>query len=79
MSTEPLLLAGRLDQLRRDASGTRARQFRRLLDECERYRGEALPAEHPRASITYFGPAAANLALAYRLTGQRHYLEELRR
>ena len=79
MSIEPLLLAGRLDQLRREASGTRARQFRRLLDECERYRGEALPAEHPRASITYFGPAAANLALAYRLTGQRHYLEELRR
>ena len=31
------------------------------------------------ASITYFGPAAANLALAFRLTGQQHYLAELRR
>ena len=40
------------------------------------YRTQELPAEHPTASITYFGPAAANLALAYRLTGQPHYLDE---
>ncbi|WP_242511283.1 DUF4962 domain-containing protein [Pengzhenrongella frigida] len=57
----------------------RAPQFRRLLDECERYRGQTLATVHPEASITYFGPAAANLALAYRLTGQEHYLTELRR
>ncbi|NEE01915.1 DUF4962 domain-containing protein [Phytoactinopolyspora halotolerans] len=75
----PLLLAGRLDQLRSDVHTTHRRQFRRLLDECERYRGEVPPAEHPQASITYFGPTAANLALAYRLTGQTHYLAELRR
>ncbi|PSL03152.1 heparinase II/III-like protein [Haloactinopolyspora alba] len=79
MSTQPLLLAGRLDRLRQEASGVRGRQFRRLLDECDRYRSEVPPAEHPRASITYFGPVAANLALAYRLTGQRHHLEQLRR
>jgi hypothetical protein len=78
VSNHPLLLAG-LDQLREESKTVRARQFRRLLDECERYRGELPPAEHPQASITYFGPAAANLALAYRLTGQRHYLDELRR
>nr|WP_246210918.1 DUF4962 domain-containing protein [Phytoactinopolyspora alkaliphila] len=79
VTTQPLLLAGRLDQLREQSATVRHRQFRRLLEECERYRGIALPAEHPRESITYFGPAAANLALAFRLTGQQHYLDELRR
>jgi hypothetical protein len=74
-----LLLEGRLPRLVDEIRDVRAPQFRRLLEECERYRGIALPDEHPRASITYFGPAAANLALAYRLTGQQHYVEELRR
>ncbi len=74
-----LLLDGRLTELRESVREVRAPQFRRLLDECERYRELPLPTEHPDASITYFGPAAANLALAYRLTGQRHYLEELER
>ncbi|MPZ25003.1 MAG: DUF4962 domain-containing protein [Micromonosporaceae bacterium] len=77
--TDRLLLTGRLEQLAREVRDVRAGQFRRLLDECERYRAVALPAEHPTASITYFGPAAANLALAYRLTGQRQYAEQLRR
>jgi hypothetical protein len=75
----PLLLAGREDRLLTDIDSVKAAQFRRLLDECERYRGMRLAVEHPDASITYFGPAAANLALAYRLTGQEHYLTELRR
>ncbi len=75
----PLLLEGRLDTLREEVEGVRAHQFRRLLEECERYRDIPLPTEHPLASITYFGPAAANLALAYRITGHQHYLEELRR
>jgi len=74
-----LLLDGRLEDLRREVQTVRAPQFKHLLDECERYRLVALPTEHPDASITYFGPAAANLALAYRLTGQRHYLDELER
>lgn len=71
-----LLLDGRLDALRRELRDTRAAQWRRLYEQCDWYRGQAPPAEHPRASITYFGPAAANLALAYRLTGRRGYLEE---
>ncbi|HXH36137.1 MAG TPA: DUF4962 domain-containing protein [Plantibacter sp.] len=74
-----LLLDGREDQLRAELTGVRRREFRRLLEECERLRGIELPTEHPLASITYFGPAAANLALAHRLTGQQQYLEELRR
>ncbi len=77
--TVPLLIHDREDALRRELTGPRAAQFRRLLEECERYTTMALPQEHPLASITYFGPAAANLALAYRLTGQQHYLDELRR
>ena len=77
--TSPLLLAGREDQLRRELAGVRAPQLRRLLDECERYRSVELPTEHPLASITYLGAAAANLALAHRLTGQPQYLTELRR
>jgi len=77
--SRPLLLAGQEDRLRAEILTVKAAQFRRLLDECERYRGLPLALEHPDASITYLGPAAANLALAYRLTGQEHYLTELRR
>lgn len=79
MSTPLLLLDGREESLRAELAGPRAAQFRRLVEECERYTELPLPQEHPLASITYFGPAAANLALAYRLTGQQHYLDELRR
>jgi hypothetical protein len=74
--TAVLLLDGRLDTLRSELEGPRAAQWRRLYEQCDWYRGQTPPAEHPRASITYFGPAAANLALAYRLTGRRGYLEE---
>ena len=77
--TRPLLLAGHEERLRDESTGVRSPQFRRLLEECERYPGVSLPDEHPLASITYFGPGAANLALAYRMTGQEHYLTELRR
>ncbi|HEX6682221.1 MAG TPA: hypothetical protein VF062_05475, partial [Candidatus Limnocylindrales bacterium] len=51
-------------------------QRRRLLQQCDWYRQQTPPPEHPTASITFFGPAAANLTLAYRLTGDRAYLEE---
>ncbi|MEU2761314.1 heparinase II/III family protein [Streptomyces sp. NPDC007094] len=71
-----LLLEGRLDSLRGELNGTHAAQWRRLHEQCDWYRRQNPPTEHPEASITYFGPAAANLALAYRLTGQRGYLEE---
>ncbi len=71
-----LLLDGRLDDLREQITGSHAARWRRLADQCDSYRIQAPPAEHPRASITYFGPAAANLALAYTLTGQPGYLDE---
>lgn len=77
--TGPILLHDREATLRNELDGSRSPQFRRLLEECDRARGMELPQEHPLASITYFGPGAANLALAYRLTGQASYLEELRR
>jgi hypothetical protein len=71
-----LLDDARLADLRSRLDGDLAPQWRRLAEQCDLYRRTTPPAEHPLASITYLGPAAANLALAYRLTGQRHYLEE---
>jgi hypothetical protein len=71
-----LLIEDRIDALREAIRGSHADQWRRLHEQCDWYRTQRPPAEHPRASITYLGPAAANLALAYRLTGQRGYLEE---
>jgi hypothetical protein len=71
-----LLLDGDLETLRGELRTVRAAQWRRLYEQCDWYRGQTPPAEHPTASITYFGPAAANLALAYRLTGRRGYLDE---
>lgn len=75
----PLLVPGGWGKLRTELEGTRREMFRRLTEQCARYRRQTLPAEHPMASITYFGMAAANLACAYRLTGQAQYLEEARR
>ncbi|MFE6734607.1 hypothetical protein [Microbacterium sp. NPDC057650] len=74
----PMLLLdeARLSDLRARLDGDLAPFWRRLAEQCDLYRRTAPPAEHPLASITYLGPAAANLALAYRLTGQPHYLEE---
>ncbi len=77
--TTPMLIGTRESALKGELDGPRSVQFRRLLEECERAKGMELPQEHPLASITYFGPGAANLALAYRLTGQQAYLDELLR
>lgn len=79
--SEPRLLlgGGRLARLREAIRDTHAAQFARLLDQCDCYAAETPPAEHPEASITYFGPASAGFALAYRLTGQPHYLDQARR
>ncbi|GAA2180513.1 hypothetical protein GCM10009785_11650 [Brooklawnia cerclae] len=66
----------RLRDLRGRLTGDLAPQWRRLAEQCDLYRRMSPPAAHPMASITYLGPAAANLALAYCLTGQPHYLEE---
>lgn len=71
-----ILNAQRLADLRVGLTGPYAAEWRRLVEQCDRYRQAAPPATHPEASITYLGPAAINLALAYRLTGHRHYLDE---
>ena len=68
-----------LDTLRQEVAGCRKERFLRLIEQCRSYFGEPLPEEHPMKSITYFGMAACNLALAYRLTGQPHWLKEARR
>lgn len=65
--------------LERLRAPTHARLRKRLFDQCDWYRSQTPPTEHPTASITHFGPAAANLALAYRLTGNAGYLHEAQR
>jgi len=80
-TSEPRLLigGGRLDALRGAIRTSHRAQFARLLDQCEFYAAETAPAEHPEASITYFGPASAGFVLAHRLTGQPQYLDQARR
>lgn len=68
-----------IETLRKEMLTVRKQQFDRLCDQCKLYAQEALPAEHPMKSITYFAMAAANLCLAYKLTGQRSYLQEAKR
>ncbi|MYW66924.1 hypothetical protein GTY65_23055 [Streptomyces sp. SID8379] len=60
-------------------AGPRPHQERRLLDEAGRHRALVPPTRHPLASITWLGPAAANPALAYRVTGDRTHLAEAER
>ncbi len=74
-----MLIEDRLDDLRSALDGRDAARWRRLAEQCDWYRAQTPPTEHPSASITYFGPAAANLALAYRLTGHEHYRVEAAR
>ncbi|MDP3176771.1 MAG: DUF4962 domain-containing protein, partial [Spirochaetaceae bacterium] len=66
--------------LRAEASGPRAQQFSRLVEECRRASKAArLPAAHPAESVTWVGIGAANQALLWLLTGQRRWLDEARR
>lgn len=71
-----MLSRDRIDALRAELTGTHAAQWRRLYEQADSYRLQHPPQEHPTASITYFGPAAANLALAYRLSGDTGYAAE---
>ncbi|MGW7413795.1 hypothetical protein [Streptomyces sp. NPDC054863] len=59
--------------------GPRPAQRVRVLQEAVRNLGRTPPAAHPSASITWLGPAAANPALAHRLTGDRAHLAESER
>ncbi|MFI7061934.1 hypothetical protein ACIBL3_13190 [Kribbella sp. NPDC050124] len=74
-----MLIEHRLDDLRDGLDGRHAARWRRLREQCDWYRIQTPPTEHPSASITYLGPAAANLALAYRLTGNPGYRAEAAR
>lgn len=74
-----LLINDRLDLFRAQLQTTHKEHFIRLIEQCALYPGEKLSVEPPKTSITYMGMAAANLSLAYRLTGQDHYLQEAKR
>ena len=74
-----LLINDQFDILKADIKTTRKAQFRRLLEQCRLYENEPLSVEVPKTSVTYIGMAAANLSLAYKLTGQEHYLTEAKR
>lgn len=67
------------EKLREEIQTIRRPMFKRLYEQCELYKKEVLPEEHPLKSITYYGMAAANLSMAYKLTGQKQYLEEAKR
>ena len=41
---------------------SRAMQYKRLLEQADRYKQMELPLEHPKESTTYMGIAIANLA-----------------
>ncbi|MEV0095834.1 hypothetical protein [Streptomyces sp. NPDC050738] len=60
-------------------AGPRSAQEQRLLHEAVRNLALTPPSVHPQASITWLGPAAANPALAYRITGDPAHLAESRR
>ena len=74
-----LLIDDRLEALKDQLHTTHREHFNRLVEQCRSYAGEPLSVDHPPTSITYMGMAAANLSLAYRLTGQEHYLHEAKR
>ena len=74
-----LLIDDRLDTIKAQLHTTHSEHFNRLVEQCRPYYSEVLAVKHPPTSITYMGMAAANLSLAYRLTGQEHYLLEAKR
>jgi hypothetical protein len=76
---EKLVFIGDLEPYEQEKEGTRKRQYRRLLEQADRYRSLELPREHPKESTTYMGIAILNLALAYRLSRKEEYLEDAKR
>ncbi len=74
--TGNLMLGSKSIQEWRAASQTSHRaRFAHLLEQADSYLAYLPPAEHPRETITYIGMAVANLALAFRLTGNERYLD----
>lgn len=74
-----LLPDGSPDILIERIKATKAPLFKRLHEQCDYYFTVELPIEHPTSSIAHIGYAAANLSLAYLITGQKYYLAEARR
>lgn len=68
-----------LESYRQQAEESRAKQYRRLLEQADRYQQMQLPKEHPPESTTYMGIAIANLALAYRVSSAERYLQDAKR
>ncbi len=74
-----LLLNDNLETLKKDIQHIKSEHFVRLLEQCKWYSEQKLSKEHPPTSITYIGMGAANISLAYLLTGQKQYFEEAKR
>lgn len=62
-----------------EIKGLRKKQYRRLLEQADRYESYQLPVHHPKESTTYMGVAIMNLALAHCLSGEDKYLSEAKR
>lgn len=68
-----------IDQLKTSLRTRNTELLDRLLKQCNRYFDVELPDEHPKASTTFMGIAAANLSLAFLLTDNGQLLEEAKR
>lgn len=76
---QDLLVSQRMKDLMAQCQTTHRVQYQRLLVQAQTYTNWLPPSIHPSKSITFIGMAAANLALAYRLSGQIEFLETLRK
>jgi hypothetical protein len=75
----PLFLANKtFAEWRAAAQTTHRARLARLMDQANSYLTYLPPVEHPRETITYIGMAVANLAFAFRLSDDVHYLDRAR-
>lgn len=74
-----LVFIGELEPYQKEIDTVRNKQYRRLLEQADRYHDMDLPKVHPAKSTTYMGIAIINLALAYRLSGEERYLKDAMR
>ncbi|NNJ30992.1 DUF4962 domain-containing protein [Lacrimispora defluvii] len=74
-----LIFIGDIRPYKEQIKGLRKKQYRRLLEQADRYEAYQLPVHHPKESTTYMGVAIMNLALAYCLSGEEKYLFEAKR
>lgn len=76
---EKLVFIGDLKPYLAQIHTCRSKQYRRLLEQADRYASYVLPEVHPKESTTYMGIAIVNLALAFRLSGETSYLSDAKR